>query len=214
MPAEKILKILGILLIFAALAAGAFMIFFCRTLGPAGAFAGAGMAAVCGSAAGIVFLKIFLPDLAESFSEMLLSPKIFLKEPPFETGVVYALMRGPDPRKAEEYLNALPPEKKRRPEAVLAKIELYRDILKRPDAALGSAQEYLALRGRRKSPCGKAILMSFADLAADSGEAETACDMLKRELKRSIYTETEKKEIRLRLDAMTNQTGNSAKTGS
>lgn len=206
MSAEKILKFFGIIPIFASLAAGAFMIFFCRVLGPAGAFAGAAAAAVCGSMAGKVFIKFFLPDLAESFSWTLLFPRSFLKEPPFETGAVYALMRGPEPWKAEEYLNALPPEKKRQPEAVLAKIELYRDILKRPDAALESAKEYLALRGRRESPCGKAILMSFADLAADSGEPGLACDMLKRELKRSIYTETEKKEIRLRLDAMTNQT--------
>lgn len=207
MRSEKFLKFVGILLIVAALAAGVFMIFFCRVLGPAGAIIGAGMAAGCGSAAGILFVKIFLPDLAESFAGLLLFPKSFLKEPPFETGPVYALMRGPDPAKAEEYLNALPPEKRQCPEAVLAKIELYRDILKRPDAALSSAQEYLSLWGRRANPCGKAILMAFADLAADSGEAGLARDMLKRELKRPIYTETEKKEIRLRLDAMTNQTG-------
>lgn len=89
----------------------------------------------------------------------------------------------------------------------MAKIELYRDILNRPDAALEAARKYLAHWGRRSNPFGKAILMAFADLSADSDEIEAACDMLKRELKRPIYTETEKREIRLRLDAMTNQTG-------
>jgi len=207
MLSEKLPKIFGGLLIFAALAAGAFMIFFCQALGPAGAIIGAGMAAGCGVAAGILFVKVFLPDMAESFSGMLLFPKSFLKEPPFETGAVYALMRGPDPEKAEEFLEALPPEQKRRPEAALARIELYRDHLGRPEAALTAAEEYLTLSGRRKNPCGKAILLAFADLASDLGEPGRALDMLARELRRPLYTDTEKSEIRLRLDFMKEQTG-------
>jgi len=208
MLSEKLVKIFGGLLIVAALAAGLLMIFVCRLLGPAGAILGAGAAAGFGSAAGIIFAKVFLPDLAESFSGMLLFPKSFLKETPFETGAVYTLMRGPEPWKAEAYLNGLPAEKKRRPEAVLARIELYRDYLRAPESALRTAEEYLTHWGRRANPCGKAILMAYADLALDFGEGDRACEVLKHELKLSIYTKTEKNEIRLRLAALLNQTGN------
>lgn len=203
----KMRKILGAILILVCLAAGLLMIPYSMSRGPAMAIFGGGLAAFFGVLAGILFVKVFLPDMAESFSGMLLFPKSFLKEPPFETGAVYALMRGPDPEKAEEFLEALPSEQKRRPEAALARIELYRDHLGRPEAALTAAEEYLALSGRRKNPCGKAILLAFADLATDLGEPHRACEMLKRELRRPFYTDTEKSEIRLRLDFMTEQIG-------
>ena len=89
----------------------------------------------------------------------------------------------------------------------MARIELYRDILKQPDEALNAAEEYLALSGRGKNSCGKAILMTFADLATDRGDLHKVRKILTRELRRPYYTDTEKGEIRLRLDAITRQLG-------
>jgi hypothetical protein len=203
----KIRKILGAILILVCLAAGLLMILSARVFGAESAIICVGLAAFFGVLAGILFVRFYLYDISEAFTGFLLFPRRFLKETPFETGAVYALMRGPDPAKAEDFLNALPPEQKRRPEAALARIELYRDHLGRPEAALTAAEEYLALSGRRKNPCGKAILLAFADLATDLGEPHKACEMLKRELRRPFYTDTEKSEIRLRLDFMTEQIG-------
>lgn len=167
----------------------------------------AGLAAFFGVLAGILFCKFFLADIADSFTAGLLFPRRFAEEPPFETGPVYALMRGPDPAKAEAFLNELPPEKKRCPGAVLARIELYRDFLKRPDEALSAAEGYLSLPRRKQDPCGKAILMAYADLALDAGKTASMLETLKRELELPVYTEIEKKAIRLRLDTITRQTG-------
>ena len=203
----KVRIFIGSVLILACISGSLFMVFSARSQGIGAAVLCAGMAAFFGVLAGIVFVKFFLSGIAEGFSGFLLFPRKFLDDPPFETGPLYALMRGPDPAKAEDFLNALPPEKKRCPEAVLARIELYRDILKRPDEALAAAEGYLALSHRSQSPCGKAILLAYADLAADAGKTVPVLETLKRELKRPIYTEVQKNEIRLRLDSMMNQTG-------
>ena len=163
------------------------------------------LASASAISAGCFFSCFFLRDIAEAFTGLLLFPRRFLEETPFEVGPVYALMRGPDPLKAEAYLDSLPSDKKHCPEAVLARIELYRDILRRPEAALHAAKEYLALSGRRGNPCGKTILMSFADLASEKGDLPEICSVLNRELRRPIYTDREKNEIRLRLEALTEQ---------
>ena len=199
-------KIFGAILILACIFAGALMIFSARK-SPAMAVFCVAMAAFFGILAGILFSSFFLRGMAETFTGFLLFPRRFLKEPPFEIGPVYALMRGPDPIQAELYLNALPPGKRNRPEAVLAKIELYRDILKRPSAAQEAAEEYLALSEREKNPCGKAILMAFADLTEEKGDPSKVCSVLIQELSSSRYTDREKSEIRLRLDALTQQMG-------
>lgn len=208
MSLKSLLKIFGFLLVLVFFAGGSFMIHYGTKHGIGMAIASGGLAALFGVLAGIFFTKFFLSDFSSSFIGFLLFPRRFLDEQPFETGAVYALMRGPDPTKAEAFLEALPPEKRRHPEAALARIELYRDYLRRPDAALNAAREYLSSSGRRKNPCGKAILLAFADLASDAGNPLEACDMLARELRCPIYTDTEKREIRLRLDAMMKQNRN------
>ena len=202
----KLEKIIGAILVSSSVLAGMLMIVLARRF-PAAAVALVGMAAFFGVLAGIFFSAFFLRDIAEAFTGFLLFPRRFLKETPLETGPIYALMRGPDPRQAELYLNGLPPDKRNRPEAVLAKIELYRDILKRPASAQKAAEEYLDLSGRTGNPCGKAILMAFADLAEDKGDLSKVCKVLTRELRSSLYTDREKREIRLRLDTLTKRIG-------
>ncbi len=166
------------------------------------------MTAACGLVTGLLFIRIYLPGIAENMAFGLLFPRKYLKEAPLILSPIHGLITNGRYEEAEMKLLELQAEYPADPEVVSALVDLYAEHYPSPDALVAVAECYLLQNPPRRDDCHVFILMRYADCVMASGDPEKPgrlAAFLKRELnKRNHLTPPEKKAVLERLNIIEN----------
>ncbi len=164
--------------------------------------------AACGLVTGLVFIRVYLPGIAENMAFGLLFPRKYLKEAPLILSPIHGLITNGRYEEAEMKLLELQSQYPADSEIVSILVDLYADKYPSPDALAAIAECYLLQNPPRRDDRHVFIMMRYADCIMASGDPEKLgrlAAFLKRELKkRSHLTPSEKKAVQKRLNTIEN----------
>lgn len=167
------------------------------------------MTAGCGLVTGLLFIRIYLPQIAENMAFGLIFPRKYLKEAPLVLSPIHGLITNGRYGEAERRLLELQAQYPADSEVVSMLVDLYADKLPSPDALAAIAECYLLLAPPRRNDCHVFIMMRYADCVMKSGVPENLgrlAAFLKRELRKHNHlTPPEKKAVQERLNTIENQ---------
>ena len=166
------------------------------------------MTAGCGLVTGLVFIRLYLPGIAENMAFGLIFPRKYLKEAPLILSPIHGLITNGRYEEAEMKLLELQAQYPADSEVVSALVDLYADKYPSPDAVAAIAECYLLQNPPRRDDRHVFIMMRYADCVMVSGDPEKQgrlAAFLQRELrKRSHLTPPEKKAVQERLNTIEN----------
>lgn len=151
-----------------------------------------------GVLAGITFCHIFLPDIANGFTDFLLYPREFLKKPAPLISRIQGLIRQ---GKYEQALLWLDWQLEERPDCALlwlTRFELLADCMKQPAAAMQTAEAYFARSDREFAPGNMQLLIRYREFAYRNGALPLSNAMIATELKKHArcYSGRERRQLR------------------
>ncbi len=194
-------------LLFAACAAGSVFV-SCLTFMSGNIFL-VFVTAACGLVTGLVFIRVYLPGIAEYMAFGLVFPQRYLKEAPLILSPIHGLITNGRYEEAEMKLLELQAEYSADSEVVSALVDLYADKHPSPDALAAIVECYLLQNPPRRDDLHIFILMRYADCVTGGGDPEKLSRLaafMKRELKkRNHLTPPEKKAVQERLNTIENQ---------
>ena len=160
------------------------------------------LAAASATAAGLFFVHLHLPSIAERVAFGWLYPRRHLKRAPVMLSPVQGLIAAGRFQEAEQQLTALMRNNPDRAEIALLLMNLYADRLHQPESAAAVAETYLTSGAVRKDFLHCRILLRYADLLQDSDRRDQLAARLENELKHGRLTAPETLSIRKRLRSL------------
>ena len=156
-----------------------------------------------GMVATLLFIRYYLPGIAESFADFLLMPRHFLKKAPIILSSHYGDLANGAYQKVIHDLQALPSHAFCNPEVVLIYAQA---CMKSPgyvDEGLNSMEKFFHSAPREKeNRYNLQLLLFYADSARNLRPAAAVVQLLKKEAQRRCYNESEKRAILTRCAAL------------
>lgn len=138
----------------------------------------------CGFVTGALFVRLYLPQFADSFVDFLLAPKRWREKPAPLMGPVNALIKQQKYLAALNRVDQMLEESPEYPQLWLIRFDLFRNHLGLPDEALRTAEKYLVRPERRRSPVNAQLVLRYAELSRELGLFDQAERQIEAELKR------------------------------
>lgn len=182
---------------------------FCRT-------SGVGLALIIlltrvlplGLVCGILFIKAYLPGIAERFAYGFLFPRTYLKKAPPMLSPYKAMLAAGNYAEAFEELSQLAEEYPADGDVIYLYASAGMNLENCADQAFLKMEQYFRCSSRNPQAAHAKLLFFYADNAVKFGRTEHLCGILRNEMKLSYYTDIEKKSIRTRLNSLERKTQN------
>lgn len=156
----------------------------------------------CGLITGILFIKVYLPKIAESVGFSLMFPRRFLKEKPLILSPYQRMLNTGKYEEAWSELHPLTEEHPSDPAVILLFATACMNLEGYAGHGFEAMERLFSIPERPKSVFHAKLLFYYADKAAEYQYTEQLIPILEQELLRKFYTESEKKSIRIRLESL------------
>lgn len=154
---------------------------------------------------GILFTKIFLPQIAENFSYGLLFPRTFLKKAPVILSPIHGMINTGKYAEAEQSLLTLHSQYPADAEITWLLLELHGNIFHQPEKAITTAETFFKNGAVRQDPYYLKVLMFYADLQSQQHQTEAVISCFHHALRHGKMTASEIQTVKKRLAALETQ---------
>lgn len=156
-----------------------------------------------GTIASCLFVRYFLPGIAEAFSDFLLMPRRFLDKAPMILSSYYGDLANGSFQKVISELQALPAHAFRDPEVVFIYAQACMNVPEYQREGLLKMENFFRSSAREKNNENNIrLLMYYADSARSFKPAPFIIQVLSKEAARKCYTDNEKRAILTRCAAL------------
>ena len=156
-----------------------------------------------GTVAALLFVRYYLPGIAENFMDSLLMPRRFLDKAPIILSSYYGDLANGAYQKVIHDMQALPPHAFLNPEVVLIYAQACMNASGYADEGLKAMEKFFHSAPREKNNKNNLqLLLFYADSARNLRHAATVVQLLTKEAERRCYNESEKRAILTRCAAL------------
>ena len=150
----------------------------------------------------ILFIKVYLPGIADKFAYGFLFPRTYLDKAPPVLSPYQAMLSAGRYAEAFEALTPLAEQHPDDADVIFLYASAGMNLEGRGDLVFQKMTRFFGESVRNGQADNARLLFFFADQAVKTGRTEQLNDILRREMKRSCYTDAEKRSIGIRLRAL------------
>ncbi|QSH40300.1 hypothetical protein P0136_00390 [Lentisphaerota bacterium ZTH] len=153
--------------------------------------------------AAMCFVLAYLPGLTSGAVSSLLWNTEKLKAPPEILSPIQAAISSENYELALDIIEKTMQSNPDLPEVWLLKVTVYQDFLMHPGEAIDAIEQYFQREELQPCESNITMLLRYTELCEDDGQSETALILLKHEVKKSGYSNDQKKLLNNRIEYLT-----------